>query len=362
MMMVEPAAPSTSSTGANPQRRRRRAPRRVLSPPMLPPSWGQDVAPPPTPFLTSPELSPVHSRRDPEPQEVDRRSTISSRCGHDHRSRRQQRRVLLPEEEESVRLAREAHALGFFPDAAFNPMYSMPAPPAMMPPPPPPMPYFPPQLRHYDSASSLTGVAGSSEEVVTYSYRFTGDQVNREALRFDYGSLRHRHHQQHRQQRHRRHQPPILPPPPNSQSSSPVTTGSSPEAAAAAASNTVHTTSPASPAETADVYYLDGGCCYEDFEDALHPVSILRNGGPAPSKKSVQWVSDGKRKPISKDRKVVKNQVQQLRRLELALSVDRIYCLFIPFCARCRAISCSLSPFLSLSLLRAHHESKRARA
>lgn len=36
--------------------------RRIRSPPQLPPVWGQDVAPPPTPFFVSPNVSPPYSQ------------------------------------------------------------------------------------------------------------------------------------------------------------------------------------------------------------------------------------------------------------------------------------------------------------
>jgi hypothetical protein len=285
------AGSSSSSLGRRQQQQRRsRQQRRVLSPPMLPPRWGQDVAPPPTPFFTSPETSPVH-RHHSEPiygaqvqqlqQEQPQQPRNRHRCGHDHnRSRRRQR-----EQQQEFRLHQQ-----------HDPVFLVPAPPMTL---PNPNNFL---FRRHDSASSLTGTVGSAEEVITYSYRFSGDDVDRAEIVLSQREYQVRRRQQQQQQhRHHRYHYNQLPPPPNSQSTSPVTTGSSPDGAHLGA--TAHTTSPASPAAEYD---------YFDEEDMMFPVSILRSSSQGhPAKKSVQWVSDGKRKPedISLDRKVVKNQV-----------------------------------------------------
>lgn len=290
---------------------------------LLPPRWGEDVAPPPTPFLTSPETSPTHQipveqLMPPPPPQLrhppgweEGRVPSRHRCGHPHHRR-------TSKHQQQKRVARNGHVYQNHRNPAgefrlHHPQSAeFPAPPAA----------FPNQFEFYlhrnDSASSLAGAVGSADEVVTYAYRFTGDNgVDREEIPFgrhrrdprDYGGAEvlagysnrlNGHHPRRLNRRHTRHNSrQSLAPPPNSQSTSPVTTGSSPEAAAAASSSAhALTTSPASPFEG-------------DFEEP-RPLSILRSSSAISSmKKSVQWVSDGKRRPedISRDRRVVKNQV-----------------------------------------------------
>ena len=331
--------------GGMQQQQHRRRTRRPPSPPiLLPPRWGEEVAPPPTPFLMSPETSPTHHIPGEHlmpppppppplrhPREGDEgRVQSRHRCGHPHHRR--------TSKQQQKRAARSGgHAYQNHPSPAgefrlhhqpqYHPSAEVPAPPAA----------FPNQFEFYlhrnDSASSLAGAVGSADEVVTYTYRFTGDNgVDREEIPFgrhrrehlaarDYGgpevlsgysSSRLGGHPRRLNRHHPRNnsRQSLAPPPPNSQSTSPVTTGSSPEANAAASTSHALTTSPASPIEFED-----------DFEEP-RPLSILRSssaisawGGVSARsmKKSVQWVSDGKRRPedISRDRRVVKNQVDR---------------------------------------------------
>ena len=282
---------------------------------LLPPRWGEDVAPPPTPFLTSPETSPTHLMPPPPPLQTrhpqceEGRIPSRHRCGHPHhrrssKSKQQQNKAARSGQ---VYQNHRGHAGEFRLHQRPPEMGPLPAPPVG----------FPNQFEFYlhrnDSASSLAGAVGSADEVVTYTYRFTGDNgVDREEIPFG----RHGEYRPeilagysnrlggHSRRLNRRHPRNVsrqsLAPPPNSQSTSPVTTGSSPEAVAAAASalSAPLTTSPASPIEC-------------DFEEP-RPLSILRSSSAISAmKKSVQWVSDGKRRPeeISRDRRVVKNQV-----------------------------------------------------
>ena len=309
-MMVEHLQRGAMATQ---QPRPRRRPRRPPSPPvLLPPRWGEDVAPPPTPFLTSPETSPTQLMPPPQPPQPPMRPAEEGRipsrhrCGHPHHHRRTSK-----QQQQQKRASRSSNNLHVYQNHRYPERWqqwgeAIPAPPSA----------FPNQFEFFlhrprneaDSASSLAGAVGSADEVVTYAYRFTGDSgVDREEIPFGRhypgGGRLGSHNTRRLNRRHSRqslHAP--LPPPPNSQSSSPATTGSSPEAVAVAAVSALPaplTTSPASPIED---------------EEPRPPLSILRSSSAAMGsmKKSVQWVSDGKRRPqdISRhDRRLVKNQV-----------------------------------------------------
>ena len=294
------------------QPRPRRRPRRPPSPPvLLPPRWGEDVAPPPTPFLTSPETSPTHLMPPPQPplRPVEEgRVPSRHRCGHPHHHRRASK-----QQQQQKRASRSGNNIHVYqnhryPEFRLHPHHPPPPWPGMVPAPPS---AFPNQFefflrgRNDDSASSLAGAVGSADDqVVTYAYRFTGDSgVDREEIPFGrhYPGGRLTGHRRINRCHHHSRQSLHAPPPPNSQSSSPATTGSSPEAVAAvSALSAPLTTSPASPMEG-------------DLEEEPRPLSILRSSSAVSAmKKSVQWVSDGKRRPqdISRhDRRLVKNQV-----------------------------------------------------
>ncbi len=230
---------SSSSAQAAPPSLRPRKPRgrRPISPPNPPPRWGQSVAPPPTPFNSSPPEAVAEA--DVEDCSVFERPLQSThrrhKCGrshhhrkHHHHSRRSRVRLL-------------------------------------------PRPDLLPDEEH---------------QVVTYAYRFSGQQI----LRDDFLSWNNPWRDVD------------IVPPPNSQSSSPVftaTTGSSPE--------NVHPTSPVSPTSSI--------------------VPILRSStssNSTTSRKTVQWLSDCKRRPedISDDRKVVKRQVSFV-----VSSLGNIFCI-----------------------------------
>lgn len=238
-----------------------------LSPPSLPPRWGQDVAPPPTPFFSTPHASPPQPPEEAEDEgqapSVRLRPPQRRRhhkCHHRHHHQRSSRSTSRSSLASSAR-----HHLNFLPE----------------------------------------------DEVITYAYRFTGhnlSQIHKDEIGASYPmvDLAYR-------TRHLRQQPPY---PayfdrgddgwhPNSQSASPVftTAGSSPD------TGQPHPVSPASPAS--------------DEPPPIPPRrSALRTevGGAAPVRKTVQWLSDWKRRPeeISTDRRVVKRQVASITRRVLS--------------------------------------------
>ena len=237
------------------------------------------------------------------------------RCGHPHHHRRTSKQQQQQQKRASRSNVYQNHR---YPEFRLHPLAPQQWPGEAIPAPPS---AFPNQFEFFlhrprneaDSASSLAGAVGSADEVVTYAYRFTGDSgVDREEIPFGRhypgGGRLGSHNTRRLNRRHGHHSRQSLHaplPPPNSQSSSPATTGSSPEAVAVAAGSSALsaplTTSPASP--------------MEDEDPRPPPLSILRSSSAAigSMKKSVQWVSDGKRRPqdISRhDRRLVKNQVE----------------------------------------------------
>ncbi len=363
-MMMMPRPPPADPAAVAPERR---VSRRLPSPPLLPPSWGQAVAPPPTPFNVSPGASEAAGA------ERDRRHRHYHRhkCSHPHHqnggagagSRRRRRRHgsssnevrrassrsslpypdLLPEEEHQVvtytyrfsgggdEIVRDELPAGFHPACL--------APPRR-------------RVRHGRRDCILPSVDPSASWADCESERAGVDFSSTSYL-----SPR-RFPSFPRMISHGGDEGTQSPPPVglaylNSQSNSPVftTTGSSPDLVTSAPPASAHQTSPASPEDSPtsaaptlvqpeaalSSYSSSTTMCQIVTTTTRRRRSALRAPPPCPSvvvggdgfsslptsmssssssrrpAKSVQWLSDVKKRPedISSDRKVVKHQVRR---------------------------------------------------
>jgi len=300
-----------------------RSRRRPPSPPSLPPTWGQAVAPPPTPYNVSPpdprgtsKASPIASEEraiasDDGPivyrrrRDSRRHGNRRHRCNHTHhqvpeqRVRRQRSR---PSSRSSLPATDLVTYTYRFSDTG---IYREALPPTAF--------YY-----GYDSAAPdfLTHGGAGEDSMAAYADCESEVTAMRNEASLTYLSPR---------RRLRRPSPEdscvqsVCRVPMNSQSSSPVytnTTGSSPEAPLSSPPATFHHTSPVSPTE-----WTLGPMSSTMVKSALRPPtvsfhlsasSIRVTPPPLPKPtKTVQWLSDVKRRAedISTDRKVVKYQV-----------------------------------------------------
>ncbi len=311
---------------AQPRRRRRYL--RRLSPPALPPRWGQDVAPPPTPFFVTPNASPP-SRQEQEEVDIDaqhlqeehepnhqRQRSSRHKCSHQHHHVRSRRRHSHQRVRSSLTdVRRSTTSLSRRPRSS-----AAIAEPFMV----------------------ASNDRAEEHQVITYTYRFSerdSDRIYREMLPMPQSCegaqlMMVQHHQHplgYPNNNYYLYNQIAAPPPAlaesgswadseslvaappfclNSQSPSPLyttATGSSPD-------TSVHPTSPVSPSNSSESATVVSS---RMIHSAVSVRSALRVGGnPRGPAKSVQWMSDVKKRPedISWDRKVVKSQVYRNKR------------------------------------------------
>ena len=337
---------SRSSGGSSSSRARRSqngsSRRRIPSPVMLPPRWGQEVAPPPTPLAATPNTSPPQQQHPKPKRNVDKshrrdRSHRHSRPGSAWSSRRGS-----PIDENDIvsytyRFSddREEGYGGICRDAMPPPLFVPPQPP------PPLVPYADitrgPIVYHQHAPFPARFAedyypTADDERSVTFARYSSHDGGQRRRMPSSSSSSarrlqRHQMRQKQRmmQQQQRRHA--ALAPPPNSQSTSPVTTGSSPEAAVLKPDSVAFSQSsspvlphrliassvpdliPLSSAMRASAMRSNSTSWCPSLE-GQRMMRVQHQQYPRPAK-SVQWMADVKRRPedISADRRVVKHQV-----------------------------------------------------